>query len=374
MDLKTKIETALKEREKTNTLRSLKTSERLIDFCSNDYLGLARNKELKDSYLKVINDLYSEPLGSGGSRLLAGNNSYTEETEKSLASFFKAEKALIFNTGYVANLALFSSLPHRNDTVICDELIHSCIKDGIKLSNATKLSFKHNNVKDLEKKLKRVAGNKIVAIESIYSMDGDTAPIHEIIQICKENKAQLIIDEAHSVAILQNEGKGLCIQEGVDKDFIARVYTFGKGLGAHGACVVGSSQLIDYLINFARPFIYTTAMPVHSIALIKTSFDFMSRRPELRQRLNNNIKLFKTTLAVTFIESNSPIQAVLFPGNEAVKKACKNLQLKGFDVRPVIGPTVKKGTERIRVCIHAQNTPKEIINLANAIKDEIRQN
>lgn len=372
MDLESKINKALQEREDSNTLRTLKTSEGLIDFCSNDYLGLARNNELKNLYLKVINQLSTEPLGSGGSRLLAGNNSYTENTEKYLAHFFKAEKALLLNTGYVANLALFSSVPHRTDTIICDELIHTCIKDGIKLSNATKLSFKHNNLEDLENKLNKATGNKIVAIESIYSMDGDEAPIHDIITFCKKHNAKLIIDEAHSVGIMQENGKGLCIQEGVENDFIARVYTFGKGIGVHGACIVGNRNLIDYLINFARPFIYTTAMPVHNVALIKTSFEYMSKHHELRKKLEANIELFKATLNQTFIESNSPIQAVLFPGNEAVKKACINLQQKGFDVRPVLSPTVKKGTERIRVCLHTHNTPKEIINLAKAIKDEIR--
>lgn len=372
MDLQSKINNALQKREKSNTLRTLKTSDGLIDFCSNDYLGLARNHELKNSYLKTLNAIPNEPLGSGGSRLLAGNNSYTEETELYLANFFKAEKALLFNTGYVANLALFSTLPHRTDTVICDELIHACIKDGIKLSNASKLSFKHNNIDDLTSKLKKATGNKIVVIESVYSMDGDQAPIHDIIEVCKNHNAQLIIDEAHSIAIMGENGKGLCIQENVENDFIARIYTFGKGIGAHGACIVGNSNLIDYLINFARPFIYTTAMPVHAVALIKNSLEFQSKNNDLRQKLNANIKLFKATLNQSFIKSNSPIQAVLLPGNHAVKSACVNLQQKGFDVRPVLSPTVKKGTERIRVCLHTHNTSKEIIDLANAIKDEIR--
>lgn len=372
MDLQSKINNALQERESSNTLRTLKTPEGLIDFCSNDYLGLARNNELKNAYLKTINNLSAEPLGSGGSRLLAGNNAYTENTESYLADFFNAEKALLFNTGYVANLALFSALPHRTDTVICDELIHTCIKDGIKLSNASKLSFKHNNTEDLISKLKKASGNKIVAIESIYSMDGDQAPIHDIIEVCKQYNAQLIIDEAHSVAIMEERGKGFCVQENVESDFIARVYTFGKGVGTHGACVVGNRNLIDYLVNFARPFIYTTAMPVHAVGLIRTSLEFMSGHNELRKKLNANIALFKATLNQTFIESNSPIQAVLLPGNETVKKACTNLQKKGFDVRPVLSPTVKKGTERIRICIHTHNTSKEIIDLATAIKDEIR--
>ncbi len=365
-----RIQLELKKRKDTASLRSLKTTEGLVDFCSNDYLGLARSVELQNEFqIKLQVDA---PLGSGGSRLLSGNYNGIEKLESYLSNFFSAEKALIFNTGYVANLAVFSTLPTRHDTVIYDELIHTCIKDGVNLSNAHKLSFRHNDINDLDKKLNKAQGDKFVAIESIYSMDGDEAPLVEIIKVCKKHKAYIIIDEAHSTAIIGDKGEGLVVSQDLQDEFTLRTYTFGKGVGAHGSCVVGDSIIIDYLINFARPFIYTTAMPQHSITVIHNAFEYLKKHSNLRDKLNVNIKLFKANIQQKTIKSTSPIQAVIVPTNERVQALCKTLQNKGYDVRPVMSPTVAKGSERIRICIHSYNTSTEIIGLSNIINNELR--
>ena len=241
----------LKQREEANALRLLAPQSQLIDFSSNDYLGFA-----KEAAIHHINNNTSELIqfGATGSRLISGNYELTEEAEAFLANFYNAATALIFNSGYNANIGLFQCLPQRNDTIIYDELIHASIRDGIRLSNASNFSFSHNNLTALEQKLSNAKGLIYVVVESVYSMDGDMAPLTEIVAVCKKYNAALIVDEAHAVGIFGN-GKGLVSELGLENNVFARVVTFGKAVGVHGAAILGSNELRDYLINFSRAFI-----------------------------------------------------------------------------------------------------------------------
>ena len=342
----------LNERMKEGTLRSLSCFDGMTDFFSNDYLGLARQPR---------NSNVEHP-GSTGSRLISGTSKEALECESFLAQHFKAEAALVFNSGYDANLGFFGSVPQKGDTIIYDQLIHASVRDGIRLSHAKALSFAHNSLEDLEKKLRLAEGMIYVAVESLYSMDGDLAPIKEIANLCAQHKAYLIVDEAHAAGVL---GKGLVDELGVSPLVFARLVTFGKAYGAHGAVILGSTQLKDYLINFARSFIYTTALPPASYQLIQQhgSLDLTS----LQNQLQQNITIFRSNMpaAKLYSDQRSPIQIIPIGDITKTQELAEKLQSAGFAVKPIYSPTVPKGEERIRICLHAFNTEEEIIRLAS---------
>ena len=307
--------------------------------------------------------------GATGSRLLTGNSIFTLSVENKLATIFKVEATLLFNSGYTANLAVLSSIPQKGDTILYDELSHACIKDGARLSLAKRYSFKHNDLDDLEKKIKISTGQLFIVVESIYSMDGDVCPLQEIASLAKKYNAVIILDEAHSTGVIGEGGSGLASLQGIEKEIDIRIHTFGKAMGVHGACVCGSQILIDYLINFARPFIYTTALPPHSVLSIACAFDYLADQPTLQTQLNKNITLFlEHTKKYTFISNNnSSIQSAIIPGNQSVKSAARKLLENGFDVRPILSPTVPAGKERLRICIHSFNTEEEIVKLCEIL-------
>ena len=349
-----KIRDKLVKRKQANSLRSLRNESNLIDFCSNDYLGLSKNLYLKTSLAK----------GATGSRLITGNSKEFERIENKIATFHNAPAGLIFNSGYDANIGLFSCIADKGDTIIYDQNIHASIRDGIRLSNARSFSFEHNNIQALEKKLQQADGYILVAIESVYSMDGDEAPLEKIVAVCEKYKANIIMDEAHATGVLGKNGEGLVQSLNLESKIFARVHTFGKAMGCHGAIVLGSEDLRQYLINFARSFIYTTALSEQSLHAIETAYNKLKGSGELIERLNKNISLFQSLLSVKLrsklISSSSPIQCILFPENETVKKVEANMQNKGFDIRAILHPTVEEGKERIRICIHSFNTEEEI--------------
>ncbi len=365
---------SLQKREAQNALRKLVVNEQLIDFCSNDYLGFARNKELLEATqneLATYNNQLLTNVGSTGSRLLAGNSVYVENLEKKIATFHNAEEGLIYNSGYDANVGLFSSIGQKGNTIIYDELIHASVHDGIKLSSASAFLFRHNDVKHLEERLKIVQGIIYVAIESVYSMDGDVSFLKEISDLCKKYNANLIVDEAHATGITSNNGKGVVEALGIEKLVFARVHTFGKAMGCHGAIVLGSNLLRDYLINFSRSFIYTTALPIKSLVAINQSYLLLQKSQALINQLQENIDFFKNNILlnknIRLIESNSPIQCIVVSGNTEVKQIASKIKNAGFDVRPILNPTVAKGSERLRICIHVFNTKDQIAGLVSVI-------
>ena len=350
----------LDERNQQNAFRSLKLPVDKIDFCSNDYLGMVKNDLLKiPAHYKT---------GSTGSRLLAGNYTLIEEVEKQIALFHQSEAALIFNSGYDANIALLSSIPQRGDTILYDQLSHASIRDGIRLSFAQSFSFVHNDVSDLERRLQQAHGNVFIVTESVFSMDGDICPLQQIVALCEKYNAHLIIDEAHATGVTGNKGEGLVQQLQLQEKIFCRMHTFGKALGCHGAAVLGSPQLRDYLINFARSFIYSTALPEHSIALIKKSYETFPGMVKERNHLNELIMRFQSEeLHYEKLISHTAIQAVIIPGNDEVKDIAQRLQHGHFDVRPILYPTVPKCKERLRIVLHAFNTKEELSSLMNEL-------
>jgi 8-amino-7-oxononanoate synthase len=357
----------LSTRSSNGNLRALSTATNGGDFFSNDYLGLARSEELYNRISERYSSL-AKTNGSTGSRLLSGNTSYTESVESKLAQIFQAEAVLIFNSGYAANQAVLSSIPQRGDTIIYDELAHACIKDGARLSLATRHSFRHNDVEDLEKKIIRSSGRIFIAVESIYSMDGDACPMQQLVVLAEKYGAFICLDEAHSTGIAGDAGSGLACATGLHSQIPIRVFTFGKALGVHGACVAGDRALIQYLLNFARPFIFTTALPTHSIASIACAFDYLGDNISLQTTLQSKVDLFLRHAGYSNrVQSNSAIQTAILPGNTAVKRVARTLQQKGFDVRAILSPTVAANTERLRICLHTHNTDEDITALASEL-------
>lgn len=359
----------LKAREDAGLMRTLQEPSGLVDFTSNDYLGLARNEAL---FQRIASRVASLPIkwnGATGSRLLSGNMSIVEATEVSLAEIFRAEKALVFGSGYTANLAVLSSLPQRGDTILYDSLAHACMKDGARLSQARRFSFLHNDMNDLERKLQRADGRVFIAVESIYSMDGDACPLHELVLLAEKFGATIVLDEAHSTGVMGAGGGGMALALGLHDRIAVRIYTFGKAMGLHGACVAGSDVLRQYLVNFARPFIYTTALPPHSVVAIDEAFAYLRANLHLQTALATRIDTFLETADArpNRTRSMSAIQTALFPGNENARKAAAFLQQRGFDVRPILSPTVPEGLERLRLCLHAFNTAEEIAGVAEAL-------
>jgi len=360
------IRDKLDERRENGSYRTLKPENNLVDFCSNDYLGFARSSTLKQWIDDEIAANEHVRNGSTGSRLLSGNLSYTETLEQQIAHYHKAEAGLIYNSGYDVNVGLFAALPQRGDTIILDELIHASIIDGARLSYANRYTFRHNDLESLEEKLKHAKGNCYVAIESVYSMDGDTPPIKEILAVTKKHHAELIVDEAHAIGLYNN---GLINKLNVENEVFARVVTFGKALGCHGAIILGSKSLREYLINFSRSFIYTTAASFHQIASIKMAYKMLPQAAEEIQKLQSNIQLFKKLAAPTgdsLLPSASAIQCLIVGSNEKARNIANKLQRAGLDVRPILSPTVAKGSERLRICLHSFNSDNEI-NLLSEI-------
>lgn len=360
----------LNERKEQNSFRRLRLpGSGMIDFCSNDYLGIVRNNLLKAYQGAETWHAY----GSTGSRLLTGNNKMIEDTEQFVASFHHSEAALIFNSGYDANTGLLSSVPQKGDTILYDFLSHASIRDGIRLSFAQSFSFQHNDLNDLETKLQKATGHVFVVTESVFSMDGDICPLLALTVLCEKYHAHLIIDEAHATGIIGEKGEGLVQMLGLESKCFARIHTFGKACGVHGAVVAGSNNLRDYLINFSRSFIYSTALPEHVIAHIRASYELFPGMQQERKHLNELIDFFKrSTLQLEpfkVLTSSTPIQGIIIPGNEHIKKIAGHLQQNNLDVRPILYPTVPKGEERLRVIFHAFNTEDEIDRLCGCLKN-----
>lgn len=363
MSLPKSLQSKIEFRKSENSFRSLKTNQNLIDFSSNDFFGLAQNQELIYETTEKFNSTSNKFLGATGSRLISGNTPFHQKLEEKLALIHYSESALLFNSGYNANLGLLSSIPQKNDTILMDEKVHTSIKDGARLSFAKKLNFKHNNSDDLEKKLSKSEGEKYVIVESLYSMDGDFCDIENILKACKKHNAHLIVDEAHTTGVFAN-GAGWCVEKGVDDRVFARVITFGKAIGCFGAAVLGSENLSKYLINFARPFIYTTALPLYNLIAIENNFDYITNHQHLKSELDDNIKLFKK-LNQNFTDSY--IQSIEFNNIDLAKEKEALLLKNGFDVRAILSPTVAKGTERLRVCLHSFNSENDIKKLIKLV-------
>lgn len=369
MNLPKKLTNKLKLREENNSLRKLTSQNNLIDFSSNDYLGLSKSESIFDETHRFLVDNNIKQNGATGSRLLSGNHSLYTEVEGFLSEFHQTASATIFNSGYDANIGLFSAVPQRNDLILYDEFSHASIRDGIQLSNAKSYKFLHNNLEDLVQLLKRVQHEKseiFVVTEAVFSMDGDAPDLIKIVAICKQYKAFLIVDEAHAIGVFNKNGSGLVQELHLQNDVFARIITFGKAIGCHGAAILGNQDLQNYLVNFARSFIYTTGLTPHSLATIRISYNEMLKQVQHnKNNLAENIQFFKSeiitlNLKELFVESNSAIQCCLISGNEKVKTISEKFKEKGVDVKAILSPTVPENKERLRFCLHSYNSFEEI--------------
>jgi 8-amino-7-oxononanoate synthase len=365
----------LAQRREQGTFRNLKTVEGQIDFTSNDYLGFARSKELKKR-ISEAEKIFSETgVGSTGSRLLTGNSKLAERVEQQIAAFHGSETALIFNSGYDANVGLYSSLGRIAKYIVYDELIHASVHDGMRLSRAELKSFKHNDVESLLLVLSELDGPAVVAVESVYSMDGDLAPLKELVTVCKDFDAAIIVDEAHAVGLF-GEGRGRVSELGLEEDVYARLVTFSKALGCHGAAVLCNDNLRQFLVNHARSLIFSTFTSNHSLLAMKCVYDMLSDKDYSDLYIRHLIELFNQSMkgvsGVQQIGGESPILGVIIRGNAEVRAVAAAMQNDGFDVRPIVSPTVPKGTERIRICLHEFNTEEEVKGLINSLEKAVK--
>ncbi|KAJ3275896.1 hypothetical protein HDV01_006762 [Terramyces sp. JEL0728] len=375
-NLANQLQRILDNRKEKHTLRTLIVNN-LIDFSSNDYLGLAHSQELN----QIIQSHSLSGLGSTGSRLLSGHSQESADLERYLADFHQAEDALLFNSGFDANYGVFSCLPQPGDALFYDELIHASVHAGMRASQAKMITpFKHNDLENLLHLIKGYqeihTGNIFIAIESLYSMDGCWSKLEDIAELIRPmENVYLIIDEAHSTGIIGDQGRGYACSLNLQKDVLVRVHTFGKAVGCHGAVVLCSPLLKQYFINYSKPVIFSTFLPSHSLLSIKCAYEyFIKNSSELNLKLYSLIKRFRERMtSKNLLESDSPIQGLVVPGNINVIAAGEYLKKKGFGVYPIRSPSVPKGTERIRICIHAHNTVQEIDALAEAINTLERQ-
>lgn len=355
----------LTRRKALGNLRELCIPQPLIDFSSNDALGLARCPELAATTVQEWQKQSGSfnGLGSTGSRLLTGNSLYAQELEERIAQFHGYEAGALFSCGYMANVGLLPAVADSNALIFFDAGIHASTRDGMRLSRAQAFPFRHNDLEHLKQRLKNRPSQKtcFVCIESLYSTDGSRAPLVEICQLVNQHEAHLIVDEAHAVGVCGPKGRGLIAEQALVPHVFAQIVTFGKALGTYGAIVLGSHALKQTLINFATSFIYTTALPLQLLAAIKCSYDRFPAMEQERQHLRHLTGLFPRS-------SCTHIQRVPVQGNAAAKCAAHSLKEQGFDVRPLLSPTVQRGEEGLRVCLHAFNTSEELTTLIRELR------
>ncbi|KAF9418653.1 biotin synthase [Podila epigama] len=422
----------LQSRASRSLLRRLVViPESSADFSSNDFLGLARNPRLNERFLNELESFpkHSPPLGSTGSRLLDGNSAYAEQLEQTIASFHNAEAALIFNSGFDANVGFFSSVPQPNDVILYDEYIHASVHDGMKVSRAgVKSSFRHNDLDHLAQLVLQVREedqrnaiaaaaraakptgttppnaitiaaaasssstslgsgssgvgstfrqrNIFVAVESVYSMDGDTAPLREIVDLLEPHGGYLIVDEAHATGVYGTQGRGLVNELGLEDRIFARLHTFSKALASNGAALVGPEVLKQYLINYARPLIYSTFTSFSNLASVKAAYDMLmaGETIELVEKVRHLITYFRSHIRLPdhmLLPSNSPIQGIVLNGNEEVNALSSRLIAAHLNVKAIRFPTVPKGKERVRICLHAHNTIEQVQRLIEIVHQSI---
>ena len=339
-----------------------------VDFTSNDYLGLARHPALREAIDAALDE--DGMVGAGGSRLLRGHHPAHERLEAFAAEFFEVERALYFGSGFLANFALFSTLPGRHDAVICDERIHASVKDGVHAGTAARYKAAHNDAASFEDAIKRArekgAQRIFLAVESVYSMDGDLAPLAELDLLARKHDAVLIVDEAHATGVFGARGRGL--SEGLRNETSIIVHTCGKALGVAGALVMASAETIDYLINKARPFIYSTAPPPLLAAATMRALQLVDEEPWRRTRVQELARFAHEKLNPDSAFAGSQIIPVILGGEERTLGLARALQEQGFDVRAIRPPTVPEGTSRLRVSINAGHSEEQIDALARSLR------
>jgi 8-amino-7-oxononanoate synthase len=340
-----------------------------IDLSSNDYLGLANHPLLKQRMAEAV---LAEGVGSTGSRLLRGERTSFTRVEADFSRFKGAARSLYFSSGYLANLAVLTTFPEAGDVIFSDERNHASLIDGVRLSRARRVIFPHNDVAALERLLHKTADGeqKFLVVESLFSMDGDEAPLAEYAQLCRATGTALIIDEAHAVGIYGERGSGLMEAHGVDADVFVSINTAGKAMGVSGAFVAGSDAAIEYLIQRARPFIFSTAPPPSIAAALDASLEVIAAEPERRERVLLNARYLRGRLG---IPGTSQIIPVLIGENDRTVAVARELQAAGFDVRAVRPPTVPPGTARLRLSINEGLSEAVLDQFASALEAALQK-
>jgi len=361
----------LQEREDLHLLRELRLPSG-ADFCSNDYLSFATDAVLQK---QIHSDLSGVASGSTGSRLLRGHHEDVVELERTLARFSDRETAVYFPSGYQANLALLSAVLGKNAVAFSDQRNHASIVDGIKLSGATKHIFAHNDVGALEKLLdeNKSVANKYVVVESLYSMNGDFAPLKEISELCLKHDARLIVDEAHATGLY---GAGLSQRHDLHTKTLATMHSAGKALGAAGAWLACDTMMKDYLINFSRPFIYSTAPSPLVMRALRSAITHWENVGAERAQLcldkaREFVKQLKVFLIDDMISGEGPIIYLTLKNSLVALEWANTLQARGFDIRAIRYPTVPEEEAGIRISIHASHGPSDIKALVGAIRNMV---
>jgi len=355
-------------------LRELPGRVEGVDFWSNDYLGMARPQV--QGGVEGAERAPAHKSGATGSRLISGDHADYHAIEQMIAGYHGYEAALVYNSGYTANLGLLSAILKRGDVILYDELVHASCRDGLRLGLAKAYKFGHN---DLAQTLirtctnSRKSGEVFVLTESRFSMDGDLAPLQQMADLCAQYGAHLIVDEAHSVGLEGPRGAGLVAQLGLQEKVFASIVTYGKALGTHGAAVLGSASLQDYLVNTSRPFIYTTGPSPEQWRSISLAYDRLrAEQVERYAQLQRVIASFKEQVnkagLMAFVpDVDGPVQVINLPGNAEVMAAEAACRQAGLLVKGIRSPTVAVGAERLRICLHGFNTVEEVEALVGCL-------
>jgi 8-amino-7-oxononanoate synthase len=339
-----------------------------LSFCSNDYLGLANRPELIAAMQKAAGD---SGVGSGASNLITGHHRYHDALEKQLAAFVELPAALLFSTGYMANIGVLGALTGRGDAIFADKLNHACLNDGAYFSHAEFQRYPHNDVAALEKLLQAsTAKHKLIAADAVFSMDGDIAPIPEYLALCEKYDAYLYLDDAHGFGVLGEHGKGSLNHFKVKSPRIIMMATLGKAAGVAGAFVAGEQVVIDYLIQKAKSYVYSTPAPPALSATLSASVQLIEQGDDLRANLNRSIAYLKNNLKLNqwqLMDSDTPIQPLVVGGNKEALALSEYLQTCGILVPAIRPPTVPVGTARLRISLSAAHTLDDMKKLVEAI-------
>ena len=334
----------------------------VLNFCSNNYLGLAADERVGQAAISCIE---KEGFGSGASRLVCGNMTAHRQLEKSIAEFKGAENCLVFNTGYMANVGIIACLFGRDDIIFSDRLNHASIIDGVQLSQAKWKRYPHRDMNALEEMLKGAAlhHKRCIITDSVFSMDGDLAPLDQIVTLAKKYDCLVMIDEAHAIGVMGKNGKGLAEYFGVEDKIDIQMGTLSKAVGTFGAYCCGSNKLISYLINKARSFIYTTGMPPSTAAASLKAIEIIKNTPQQRKQLWENTQRMNSTLknlGFNTMNSQTPIIPVLLKDSNAAVDFSRRLFERGIFVSAIRHPTVPKNTARLRLTVMATHTREQI--------------
>ena len=344
-----------------------------LSFCSNDYLGLANHPSLIAAMQAAAGD---SGVGSGASNLITGHHRYHDALEKKLAKFVDMPATLVFSTGYMANIGVISALMGRDDAVFCDKLNHACLNDGAILSRANFQRFAHNDVAALEKLLKSsTAKQKLIAVDAVFSMDGDLAPIPDYLRLCEQYDAYLYIDDAHGFGVLGEHGQGSLNHFNLKSPRIIMMATLGKAAGVAGAFVAGEQVVIDYLVQNARSYVYSTPAPPALSATLIQSLTLIEQGDDLRAHLQHLIATLKANLQLKnwyLMPSDTAVQPLVIGGNHAAVSLSEYLQNQGDQKQGILvpairPPTVPKNTARLRISLSAAHSEQDVIKLASAL-------